>query len=203
MTLVGGITAAAAVDPLVQPPKAVLREGFFQETPILLHAAFQNFISKENQAARSAVRRLANGQDPNSLLASLNTNTSLQGGILESKVEQISKRLPGGVQYLFDPPQGPVPLPPGSATLGFTTTFMSGPDLRYYVPPAFRLRMQIDNMLATLNANATTLQNAVSANMSVTILQTYQSSRMAMVQFADAALANGDFSLGPNQGPVT
>ena len=33
---------------------------------------------------------------------------------------------------------------------------------RYYVPPELRLKTQIDNMLATLDANATTLQNAAS-----------------------------------------
>ena len=113
VTKVGDIAAAAAtIDPLVQPPKAVIKSGFFQQTPILLQAAFQNFLNNENRAAQGAVRRLANGQDPNALLASLKTNTSLQGGILEAKVEQISKRIPGGEQYLFNPPPGADPHPP-------------------------------------------------------------------------------------------
>jgi hypothetical protein len=175
VAVVGSIAAAAA-----DPPKPVVKAGFLQQTPILLHTAFQNFLNVENRAAQSAVRGLANGQNPDSLLASLKANTSLQGGILEAKVEQISKRIPNGVQELFNPPQG---LIPGST------------------PPTPGLKQQIDTMLTTLLNNSTTLQNALNQNAPLTILQTYQSCKAAMIQFVNNAIANGDFTVGPNKGP--
>jgi len=174
VTAVGSIAAAAA-----NPPNPVVKAGFLQQTPLLLHTAFQNFINIENRAARSAVRGLANGQNPDSLLASLKANTSVQGGILQAKVEQISKRIPTGQQNLYNPPQG---LIPGST------------------PPTPGLKSQIDTMLTTLNNNATTLQNALSQNAPLTILQTYQSCKAAMIQFVNNAIANGVFTVGPNQG---
>jgi hypothetical protein len=164
VTMVGSIAAAAAAD----PPTPVVKSGFLQQTPILLHAAFQSFLNNVNRANQSAVRGLANGQNPDSLLASWKANTSVQGGILQGKVEQISKRIPTGEQNLYNPPQG--------------------------------LKTQIDNMLTTLTSNATTLQNAISQNAPLTILQTYQSCKAAMVQFVNNAIANGVFTVGPNKG---
>jgi hypothetical protein len=175
VTAVGSIAAAAAAN----PPNPVVKAGFLQQTPLLLHAAFQNFINIENRAAQSAVRGLANGQNPDSLLASLKANTSVQGGILQAKVEQISKRIPTGQQNLYNPPQG---LIPGST------------------PPTPGLKSQIDTMLTTLLNNATTLQNALSQNAPLTILQTYQSCKAAMIHFVNNAIANGVFTVGPNQG---
>jgi len=175
VTMVGSIAAAAAAD----PPTPVVKSGFLQQTPILLHAAFQSFLNNVNRANQSAVRGLANGQNPDSLLASWKANTSVQGGILQGKVEQISKRIPTGEQNLYNPPQG---LIPGST------------------PPTHGLKTQIDTMLTTLNNNATTLQNAVSQNAPLTILQTYQSCKAAMVQFVNNAIANGVFTVGPNKG---
>jgi hypothetical protein len=174
VSVVGSIAAAAA-----DPPTPVVKAGFLQQTPLLLHAAFQDFINTENRAAQSAVRGLANGQNPDSLLASLKANTSVQGGILEARVQQISKRIPTGEQNLFNPPQG---LIPGST------------------PPTPGLKQQIDTMLTTLLNNATTLQNALNQNAPLTILQTYQSSKAAMLQFVNNAIAHGVFIVGPNKG---
>jgi hypothetical protein len=171
---VGSIAAAVA-----DPPTPVVKAGFLQQTPILLHAAFQNFLNSVNRANQSAVRGLANGQNPDSLLASLKANTSVQGGILQAKVAQISKRIPTGQQNLYDPPQGVIP---GST------------------PPTPGLKSQIDTMLTTLNNNATTLENALSQNAPLTILQTYQSCKAAMIQFVHNSIANGVFTVGPNQG---
>jgi len=171
VTMVGSIAAAAA-----DPPTPVVKSGFLQQTPILLHAAFQSFLNTVNRANQSAVRGLANGQNPDSLLASWKANTSVQGGILQGKVEQISKRIPTGEQNLYNPT-----LIPGST------------------PPTNGLKTQIDTMLTTLN-NKTSLQDAVSQNAPLTILQTYQSCKAAMVQFVNNAIANGVFTVGPNKG---
>jgi hypothetical protein len=167
--------AAAGVD----PPTPVVKAGFLQQTPLQLHAAFQNFLNSENRAAQSTVRGLANGQSPDNLLASLKANTSIQGGILEASVQQTTKRIPTGEQNLFNPTGGVIP---GSN------------------PPTAGLKTQIDAMLATLLNNATTLENALNQNAPVTILQTYQSCKAAMMQFVKNAIASGVFRVGPNQG---
>ena len=179
---------AAEVDPLVPTNHGTLKAGYVQATGTQLHAAFQTFINQTNRAAQNAIKGLGNGQTEANELASLKAFTALQGGTLESKVQQVSKRLPGGVQYLFNPPQGTVPG-------GYPTNGTSGPDIRYYVPPELRLKTQIDSMLDTLNANATTLQNAVNQNSALTILQTYQNCKAAMIRFINFATANGDFTV--------
>jgi len=190
------VSIAVAVDPLVPTNHGSIKTSSVQAAPAQLHAAFQTFINQLNKASQNAVKALGNGQSDATALASLRAYTSLQGSNLEAKVEQASRRLPGGVQYLFNPPQGPIPIPPGSNNLGFTTDFMTGPDLRYYVPPSARLKTQIDTMIAKLNdPQFTTLQAALGQNPSLIILQTYQSSKTAMVQYINAATTNGDFSI--------
>jgi hypothetical protein len=151
-SLVSGISIFA-VDPLVPTNHGTLKAGYVQATATQLHSAFQNFINQVNRAGTIAVQGLANGSSEATQLAGLRASTALQGGVLEAKVQQIAGRLPGGVQYLFNPPQGTVPG-------GYPTDGTSGPDLRYYVHPDQRLMTQIQVMLATLDANATTLQNA-------------------------------------------
>lgn len=187
VSVVSGI-AVEAVDPLVPTNHGTLKIGYVQATATQLRLAFQAFINQINRAGKNAVQGLANGGSEASQLASLKAYTALQGGSLEAKVQQISKRLPGGVQYLFNPPQGTVPG-------GYPTNGTSGPDLRYYVHPNQRLMTQIQAMLATLDANATTLQNAVGPKTALTMLQTSQSSKAALNQYVNFATANGDFTL--------
>jgi hypothetical protein len=55
-------------------------------------------------------------------------------------------------------------------------------------------------MLTTLNNNATTLENALGQNAPLTILQTYQSCKAAMIQFVNNSIADGVFTVGPNKG---
>jgi hypothetical protein len=97
-----------AFSPSVKPlattsSKPVLTQGFFQQTPILLHTAFQAFLTNQTGAQQIAIRKLANGANPASLIAALQTNTTVQGGILQSKVLQIANRLPNGVTMLYTP----------------------------------------------------------------------------------------------------
>jgi hypothetical protein len=184
---VGTITAAA-VDPLVPTNHGKLKAGYVQATATQFHSAFQTFINQMNRAAAMAVAGQGNGGNEATLLAGLKSAAALQGGNLEAKLQQISSRLPGGLQYLFNPPQGTVPG-------GYPTNGTSGPDLRYYVHPQQRLKTQVETMLATLNANATTLQNAVGSNSSLTIIQTFQNSKAALVQYINFATANGDFTI--------
>lgn len=176
--LVLTVSAAAVVTPLPLKP-TVIRAGDFQQTPLLLHSAFQSFLSKEVQAQKAAVNKLAKGADATSLLNSLKANTSVQGGILQSRVEQIANRLPGGVDNLYTPPT--VLIPAGSTDVG--------------------LKTQISNMLTTLNAPAD-LPTFLSQNVSLTIVQIYQSSKTALLNFANAEIASGIITLGPNQGPL-
>jgi hypothetical protein len=181
------VITAAAVDPLVPTNHGTIKQGYLQQTQTLLHSAFKSFLNSLNRAGRNDVNALARGQSEATLLAGYKAYVSLEGGILESKVQRVAGRLPGGVQYLFNPPQGTVPG-------GYPTNGTSGPDLRYYVHPDQRLKTQIDSMLASLNANATSLQNAVSPASSLLILQTFQNSKAAMKQYATFAEANGDFT---------
>lgn len=181
------VITAAAVDPLVPTNHGTIKQGYLQQTERLLHSAFQNFMAALNRAGRNDVNALGRGQSEATLLASYKAYVSLEGGVLESKVQRVAGRLPGGVQYLFNPPQGTVPG-------GYPSNGTSGPDIRYYVHPNQRLKTQIDGMLATLNASATSLQNAVSPSSSLLILQTYQNSKAAMTQFVTFSEANGDFT---------
>lgn len=181
-----GITATTE-DPLVPTNRGQIKTSQVEATATQLRAAFTSFLNQTNRAANNAVRAVGRGQTEANALASLRAFTALQGGTLEARVQQTSRRLPGGVQYLLNPPQGTVPG-------GYPNDGTSGPDLRYYVPPGLRLKTQIDNMLATLNANATTLQDAVGQNSALTILQTYQSSRATTTRFINFSVANGDFT---------
>jgi hypothetical protein len=185
---VAATSTATGIDPLVPTNHGTLKAGYVQATGTQLLAAFQTFEKQVNKAAQNAIKAVGNGQTEANAVTSLSAYTTLQGGVLEARVQQICNRLPGGVQYLFNPPQGTVPG-------GYPTNGTSGPDIRYYVAPPLRLKTQIDNMLATLNADASTLQSAVSQNSALTIVQTSQSCKATMRQFINFATTNGDFTI--------
>ena len=85
---------AAEVDPLVPTNHGTLKAGYVQATGTQLHAAFQTFINQTNRAAQNAIKGLGNGQTEANELASLKAFTALQGGTLESKVQQVSSGCP-------------------------------------------------------------------------------------------------------------
>jgi hypothetical protein len=177
---------AQAVDPLVQPPFQKFKGSYIEQTLAAFHPPFQAFINKVTAACQNDIRLLGLGQNEANLLASLKAYVSLQGGILETQLEQASRRLPGGNQYLFNPPQGTVPG-------GYPTGTNCGPDLRYYVKPAARIKTQVDSMIAFLNANATSLANACGQASMQDILLTYQGVHDAAGRFVKCAVTNKDF----------
>jgi hypothetical protein len=180
-------TVIQAKAPVTPPPS--VKPVTFHQTQNLLHAAYQSFLNSENQAQQVAVKKLASGTtDEATVLASLRSFTSAQGGVLAEKVAQIANRLPNGLTDLFNPQTGTQ-----------TTAFSNTGDPSTFVPAAFRLQTQINRMVTWLNApqSPDTLQNALSQNAQVTILSFYQSSKSALTQFAQAEIQNGIFAVVP------
>jgi hypothetical protein len=168
----GGLVAQAASQNVL-----TFRGTYMQATVNQLHAAYQAFITKYNRACQQATQGLAAGKNQTDLVNALKAYTQLEGGVLENQLNQVSRRLPGGVQFLYNLPTG------------------AGPrDL--YVPAALRLKPQADAMLAYLTRpTVVTVQDACSSAANTDMLQTYQSSRAAMAQYIRTSVTKGDFNV--------
>lgn len=180
--------AAPPIDPLTPPPVVTIKGGRIQDTLLQLHAAYQAFINRIERACQNATQGLANGQSASNLLLSFQTYTQLQIGNLQVQVQRVARTLPGGNQYLYSPPQGV--LDPGTTYPAITSTDC-GKDIRYFVPPEFRLQTQIRALSTALTVNATTLQEACGANTVPTILASYQSARAATIRFIRCSVKTG------------
>jgi hypothetical protein len=178
------VVQAPAVDPLVQPATLKTnKSSYLKTTTNEVHAAYQGFLNKYTVAVQKAIVALGNGQNEANLVNSLKAYTTLEGGVLEGQLQRISKRLPGGEEYLYNPPLGPVPG-------GYPTGGSSGPDIRYFVPPAQRLKTVADNLIATLTA-VTTIQQASATDRVPLILKAYQTSRASVTQFFNFEVKKG------------
>lgn len=173
------VVTATTGDPLVAVTPLSTKIGFINTTLNQLNSAYQTFAHQYNQACQKVVLALGNGSNSADLLASLKAYTTLEGGVLESRLQRISRRLPGGENYLYNPTVANPPAPPGPT------------DIRNFAPSAQRLKTQADALLAYLDANATTIQQACSKDTIPTILQTAHNSRTTTQQFIKSELLNG------------
>jgi hypothetical protein len=177
-------TAAATIDPLNQPTSRVISGGKIESDLTQIHSTFQAFINRVERACKNASQNLANGQNPDNLLAGLKTYESLQAGNVQVQLERVARSIPGGDQYLFKPPQGV--LPPGTAYPDPASS-NCGPDVRYFVPPSLRLMTQVQTMVAFLNS-ATTLQQACGPDVVPMIMKFYQNCTAATNRYVHCAV---------------
>lgn len=173
------VVTAASGDLLVAVTPLSTKIGYINTTLNQLHSAYQTFANQYNRACQKAIVALGNGSNPNDLLASLKAYTMLEGGVLESRLQRISRRLPGGENYLYNPTVANPPAPAGPT------------DIRNFTPPAQRLKTQADALLGYLDANATTIQKACSKDTIPAILQAAQDSRTTAQKFIKSELLNG------------
>ncbi len=71
-------------------------------------AAFKAFQNKYVHASQHAIAALANGQNEANLVTSLKAYASLEGGLLQTQLDRLSKRLPGGETFLYLPPDNTI-----------------------------------------------------------------------------------------------
>jgi len=162
-----------------------LKSGYIQATGIQLHTAFQTFLNQVNKASQNAIKRVGNGQTEANALSSLQAYTSLEGGILESRVQQVSERLPNGAANLFD-------------AIAANPPATSPPTVDQFVPMNQRLMFQIDNMITTLTMSPSnaTLQG-FNQNAALTIVSTYQGCKAAMGRYVNLSNQFGNFTVVP------
>jgi hypothetical protein len=185
------VSATATVDPLNVPPSSIVSVSKVNSTLNQLHTAFQVFINRVERALTNASQNLSNGQNPDNLLAGLKSYEAIQAGNLQVQLQRVARTLPGGGQYLYSPPQGSLP---AGTTYPDPASTDCGPDIRYFVPPALRLKTQVDTLVAFLNS-ATTLQQASSPDTIPTILMFYQNSRAATARYVHCANMQNVFTV--------
>jgi hypothetical protein len=180
------VAAAATVDPLNPPTKVVvLSDVFIHREQRRLASAFSTFIAQYERASQNAAKAVTNGQNPSSVLTGLQLTTSIDSGKLQTQLLDVARSLPAGGQYLYDPPQGPLP---AGTTYPDPSSTNFGPDIRYFVPPTMRLETQVQTMVSVLNS-ATTLEQAISTNTVATIRTFYQGCKAALARYIRGAVS--------------